>query len=323
MKAADLIDTLYRSVGLQPHQLRDQADLARIEIHANRVLGVHLVPGLEVDARQRNEGIEAEIVVSRGSVIAKPICVCFGMLPEDGTQQIVLRIDVQPEAKAALAAYCTFPNARQVRHEMQATLQIGQGADYAYLERHVHGPAGGVLVLPRSVIQVDEGARYRTEFELLRGRVGEMDIQLEITGAAWSVSEVATRVYGAGDDRIRIHETAHLAGQHARGALTSNIALRDSAHATVHNTLRASAAYARGHVDCKEIVQDQAVAEAVPVVSVSHPKAHVTHEAAIGSVDAKQLETLMSRGLTEEEAVDLIIRGLLGESSFEPETVAL
>jgi len=47
------------------------------------------------------------------------------------------------------------------------------------------------------------------------------------------------------------------------------------------------------------------------VVEVRNPKAHVTHEAAIGSVDSKQLQTLMSRGLSEEEAVDLIIEGLL------------
>ncbi|MFW5857843.1 MAG: SufD family Fe-S cluster assembly protein, partial [Planctomycetota bacterium] len=68
---------------------------------------------------------------------------------------------------------------------------------------------------------------------------------------------------------------------------------------------------ARGHVDCKEIVQDRAVARAVPIVEVLDPQAHVTHEAAIGSVDSKQLQTLMSRGLSEDEAVDLIIEGLL------------
>jgi hypothetical protein len=37
----------------------------------------------------------------------------------------------------------------------------------------------------------------------------------------------------------------------------------------------------------------------------------VTHEAAIGSVDSRQLQTLMSRGLDEDKAVDLIIDGLL------------
>jgi Fe-S cluster assembly scaffold protein SufB len=93
--------------------------------------------------------------------------------------------------------------------------------------------------------------------------------------------------------------------------LKSYIALRDDAQAEVFNTLKATAAYARGHVDCKEIVQGNAVAKAVPVVEVSHPLAHVTHEAAIGSVDSKQLQTLQSRGLTEDEAVDIIIQGLL------------
>ena len=85
----------------------------------------------------------------------------------------------------------------------------------------------------------------------------------------------------------------------------------DDAHAEVYKTLTASAAQDRGHVDCKEIVQGHAQANAVPVVEVSHPLAHITHEAAIGSVDSKQLQTLMSRGRNEDEATDLIIEGLL------------
>jgi hypothetical protein len=37
----------------------------------------------------------------------------------------------------------------------------------------------------------------------------------------------------------------------------------------------------------------------------------VTHEAAVGTVDQKQLETLMAHGLTPDEAVDVVISGLL------------
>lgn len=40
-------------------------------------------------------------------------------------------------------------------------------------------------------------------------------------------------------------------------------------------------------------------------------RAKLTHEAAIGSIDRKELETLMARGLTEEEAVETVVRGLL------------
>jgi Fe-S cluster assembly scaffold protein SufB len=49
----------------------------------------------------------------------------------------------------------------------------------------------------------------------------------------------------------------------------------------------------------------------VPIVEVRHPKAHVTHEASLGSVDSRQLQTLMARGLDEDAAAELIIAGLL------------
>ena len=65
-------------------------------------------------------------------------------------------------------------------------------------------------------------------------------------------------------------------------------------------------------MDCIEIVRDQAVASAIPVVRVRDDRAHVTHEAAIGTVNKKELETLMAHGLDEEGAIDAIIRGMLG-----------
>lgn len=68
---------------------------------------------------------------------------------------------------------------------------------------------------------------------------------------------------------------------------------------------------ARGHVDCMEIVQGQGHAGAIPIVQVFHLEAKVTHEAAIGNVDKKELETLMARGLAPEQAVELIVSGIL------------
>ncbi|HEX6173518.1 MAG TPA: SufD family Fe-S cluster assembly protein [Candidatus Binatia bacterium] len=53
------------------------------------------------------------------------------------------------------------------------------------------------------------------------------------------------------------------------------------------------------------------MAQAIPIVKVTHPLAKVTHEAAIGSIDQKQLETLMAHGLTPEQAVEVVVAGLL------------
>lgn len=64
-------------------------------------------------------------------------------------------------------------------------------------------------------------------------------------------------------------------------------------------------------MDCAEIIQGNVQAKAIPIVNVTNEFAKVTHEAAIGRIDKKQVETLMSRGLEEEEAIDIVVSGML------------
>jgi hypothetical protein len=64
-------------------------------------------------------------------------------------------------------------------------------------------------------------------------------------------------------------------------------------------------------VDCREIIKDRAIGRAIPIVQVTHPLAKVTHEAAIGTVDKKELETFMAHGLDPEQATELIVSGML------------
>ena len=296
--------------GLGAHVKGD--DIAHLEVHGNEVVGAHLVPGLEVDVDQLDDGIKAYIHPKKGARIAKPIHLCFGMLPEEGLQHIVMDVEVEEDSFAAVQAHCTFPNAVDITHKMDAVVRIAPGAAYEYFERHLHGREGGVLVVPKTKVHVGEGARFKSEFELIKGQAGVIDFDYDVDCDAYSLLDMIARIWGRGHDRITIRETARLNGEDARAVLQSHIAVKDEAVADVYNSLVANAAGARGHVDCKEIVQDAAVAKAVPVVEVNHPRAHITHEAAIGSVDSKQLQTLMARGLHEEKATDLIIEGLLG-----------
>jgi Fe-S cluster assembly scaffold protein SufB len=307
---------VYRRVGEDPGAITD-SDTAHLVIHENKVIGAGLVPGLEVEPEETADGVRVVARVREGTEIRNPVHMCFGVLPEEGLQRIGLDVEVERDAGVALLAHCMFPNAVRVTHEMDARIRVGEGASYKYFERHVHGPDGGVVVVPDAEIRLDPGASFETEFELLEGRVGEIKVDYEAWCAERSSLRMVARIAGRGEDRIGIREVAHLAGPHAAGVLLSRIAVRDHSEADVYNELTASAPYARGHVDCKEVVQDEGVARATPIVSVQHPLAHVTHEAAIGSVDSRQLETLMARGMEEEQAVDLIINGLLSDRSKE------
>ena len=310
MSAAAVAGELLASLGGFGGHISDD-DVAHLEVHGNEVVGSHLVPGLEVEVDSLADGISAHIRLARGARIAKPVHLCFGLLPETGRQRIVMDVEVEEDAAASVIAHCTFPNAIDVTHEMDAVVRIAAGATYEYFERHLHGREGGVVVVPRTRVQLGEGARFKTEFELVKGRAGVIDFDYEVECAAESLLDMIARIWGRGSDKITICETGRLNGADARAVLQTHIAVQDEALAEVYNTLTASAAGARGHVDCKEIVQGGAVARAVPVVEVDHPRAHITHEAAIGSVDSKQLQTLMARGLDEERATDLIIEGLL------------
>lgn len=301
---------LLDSIEMKP-ELLEHNHIAHLTIHHNQVVGVNLIPGLEAETEEIENGIKIDLLIKEGTIIENPVQMCFGMLPETGIQQIVMNVRIEDNARISVIAHCSFPNAVDIIHKMDAQINVGQNSTYTYYERHIHGEHGGIKVIPKAKVILENGAKFKTEFELLKGRVGLIDIDYETICKENSILEMDARINGTGDDIIKIRETGMLEGENARGVLKSRIAVRDKANAEVYNKLSASAPYARGHVDCKEIIQDEGVCSAIPIVEVSHPKAHITHEASIGSVDSKQLDTLMSRGLSEDDAVELIIQGLL------------
>lgn len=307
MEKDKILNELLNSIGM--HKMGP--DIAHVEIHGNQVLGAHLVEGLQVESKSFEDGVDINIRVIKNTKIKNPVRFCFGLIPENGIQKLNINTIIEENASASFIANCTFPNAKNIQHLMNATITIENGAELKYFERHIHGPEGGVTIVPVTKVFVKENARYSTEFELIKGAAGiiELDYMAEVSKN--SIVDMKARIFGRVKDKIHIKEAAHLIGENSVGVLTSHIALKDEADAIVENEIIADAPYSRGHVDCKEIVQGAAKARAVPVVQVNDPRAHVTHEAAIGSVDSKQLETLLSRGLTEDEAVDLIIAGLL------------
>lgn len=66
-----------------------------------------------------------------------------------------------------------------------------------------------------------------------------------------------------------------------------------------------------GHVACDGILTDKARIDSTPKIVCENVDATLVHEAAIGKIAGDQLVKLMTLGLTEEEAEDLIIKGFL------------
>lgn len=286
-------------------------DIAHLVASGHKLLSMKSVAGLEVDAHETLSGISAKVTVKEGIKIKNPVHLCFGVLHKKGTQKIKMDVGLEKDSSAHFIAHCIFPKAEKVRHIMDAVVEIGEGAEMKYSERHYHGLYGGIEVVPKAVIKVGKNGKYFSDFTLIDGRVGNLEIDYEVDAGDGAIAELTARVFGHADDEIKIKEKVVLSGKNSRSIIKTRVAIEDEARAEVTGITEGNAAGARGHVDCMEIVKDRAVAKAIPIVNVTNPLAKVTHEAAIGSVDKKQMETLMAHGLTPEEAVDIIVRGIL------------
>jgi Fe-S cluster assembly scaffold protein SufB len=289
----------------------ENREIAHLAASGHRILSMRQVEGLEVNVRETLSGISARVVVKEGVKIKAPVHLCFGVLHKKGTQKIKMDVSLQKNASAHFIAHCIFPKAEKVKHIMDAVVEIGESAEMRYSETHYHGLYGGIEVIPVAVVRVDKNGRYFTDFNLITGRVGSLSIDYEVKVEENAVTELTARVFGHADDDIKIREKVVLAGKDSRGLIKTRVALEDEAKAEVTGITEGNAPGARGHVDCMEIVKDNALAKAIPIVNVTHPLSKVTHEAAIGSVDKRQMETLMAHGLTPEEAVDVIVKGIL------------
>jgi uncharacterized protein len=290
--------------------LADQGT-AHLAVSSHSILSSRVVEGIVVDARETRKGISARIVVREGVKLQKPVHLCFGVLHKKGTQEIKMDVKLEKYSSATFIAHCIFPNAEKVQHIMDAVVEIGEGAEMRYSETHYHGLYGGTEVVPKLSVKVGKNGRYYTDFSLINGRVGKLEIDYDVQAGENSVTELVARVFGHANDDVKIKEKVVLAGENARGLIKARVAVEDEATAEITGITEGNAAGARGHVDCMEIVKDKAVAKASPRVQVNNPLAKVTHEAAIGSVDKRQMETLMAHGLSPEEAVDVIVKGIL------------
>jgi Fe-S cluster assembly scaffold protein SufB len=286
-------------------------EIAHFVVSGHKILSMQSVEGLEVNAKETLTGISASIRVREGTKIQNPVHICFGILHKKGNQKIKMDVKLEKNASAHFIAHCIFPKAEKIKHIMDAVVDIGEDAEMRYSETHYHGLYGGIEVIPKAIVKIAKNGRYFTDFTLITGRVGKLGIDYSVEAGENAVTELTAKIFGHADDDIKIKEEVLLQGDNSRGLIKTRVAIEDEAKAEITGITEGNAAGARGHVDCMEIVKDKAIAKAIPIVMVRNPLAKVTHEAAIGSVDKKQLETLMAHGLTPEEAVDVIVKGIL------------
>jgi len=75
---------------------------------------------------------------------------------------------------------------------------------------------------------------------------------------------------------------------------------------------------ARSHVECDTLILDElSTSDTIPIKSGKNSDMYIEHEATVSKVNEEQLFYLMSRGLTEAEATEMIVMGFIEPFSKE------
>ena len=110
---------------------------------------------------------------------------------------------------------------------------------------------------------------------------------------------------------FKIHDTNYLEGEGANAISTLRLVGRDNVRVEARSKIVAQAA-SKGHLDCEGLMlSDSADLQLIPELVCQNREAQITHEASIGKLSDEQIVYLRSRGLREDEAVNLILRGFL------------
>ncbi len=236
------------------------------------------------------------------------------ILTETGLEDMVYNdFYIGEDADVLIVAGCGIHNCgdQKSQHDGIHTFHIGARAHVRYVEKHYgDGEGTGARVLnPQTVVEMDEGAVCEMETVQIRGvDSARRETKAVLAGGAKLI--LTERLMTHGEQTVQSHVDIYLNGEGATTQVVSRSIARDASTQVFHPCVTGNAP-CRAHVQCDSIIMGRSTIRSVPEICANHSDAQLVHEAAIGKINNDQLVKLMTFGMTEEEAENVIVEGFL------------
>jgi Fe-S cluster assembly scaffold protein SufB len=187
----------------------------------------------------------------------------------------------------------------------------------------IHNWDETAMVRPRTAIKVEEGGRFTSNYVCLKP-VGDIQMSpvCELNGnLSWG--NFNSYIYAHQGSRLDIGGKIVLNGEGSRGEITYR-SVNDQGIIYNRGNLIGAARGIKAHMDCRGLImKNGGVILAIPELDARLADVDMTHEASIGRVSEEQIEYLKSRGIAEETALEMIIKGFLDTTGTNiPERVS-
>lgn len=178
----------------------------------------------------------------------------------------------------------------------------------------IHNWAENFHVRPRTWAVIEDDASFVSNYVLLKPVKSIQAFPVAYLKGDRASAKFNTVVYGLKNSYIDLGSRIILEGEDTRGeSIARTIAADESTVYSRGDLIAKTKDYCLAHLDCRGIVfSERAKIYAIPqLLSEGARKAELSHEASIGPIAEEQVEYLMSRGITREDAVSAITSGFL------------
>ncbi|MEM4442433.1 MAG: SufD family Fe-S cluster assembly protein [Ignisphaera sp.] len=246
------------------------------------------------------------IKIKSGTKVTEPIMACLFM-SIGGIQAPHNIVIVEKNAEATVYTGCTIAPESFGLHIGISEFYVEENATLRFVM--VHSWNRVAHVRPRTAVQVKRGGRYISYYVNI-GKVKSIQTYPIVTLESNAYTYLASIVLGLDDAHIDVGSGINIEGEDAVAEIVSRSLARDNSKIIARASIIGRSG--KGHIDCRGLMlSDKAYIYTVPELGALSPNTILTHEASIGRLAEEEINYLISRGFSREEAIGILLRGFI------------
>jgi hypothetical protein len=252
--------------------------------------------------------------ILRGAEISFPLQSCLLITQRNLEQKVHNIIIAEEDSKAHIITSCVqHSSVPKASHIGISEIYVKKGALLNFTM--IHQWSENTLVRPRSGAQIEDNATFISNYVCMRPvRDVQMYPAAYCNGANSRVS-FNSILYGHKNSLLDIGSKAVLTGKGSKAEMVSRAITREGSKMFIRGMIEGDNSDCKGHLECRGLIMDnESFMQSIPELIAEKKGVEITHEAAVGKISEKEITYLMTRKISREQAVSLIIRGFMDVS---------
>ncbi|MBU1085754.1 MAG: SufD family Fe-S cluster assembly protein [Candidatus Beckwithbacteria bacterium] len=233
---------------------------------------------------------------------------CMMICSKNQKQRVNNLMIIEPGVKTQVLGVCqTKTTGLKGVHEGEVLIILKKGSSLRLKHGHHWSKTDKVKMKLR--IKVGEGASLIKEYKCVK-TPKDLDIVTKIRVEKKAKVNLKTIIL-AKNGKVSLKELGELTGDRAEAVIRLRLVATENSQIKAESMMRARGKSV-GHVDCMGLVAgDEARIKVVPGLLNMDKFSSLTHEASVGRIEKEKLDYLRTRGLSKQQAIDLIVSGFL------------